>query len=485
MSTPSSTPTTASFPRCSAFKFGESPPPSASKTPDEYHDMDHIPSMHSNRTLVLCFDGTGDSFDADNSNVVHFFSMLKKDDFREQMVYYQAGIGTYTVPEIATPGMAKLSKTLDMMIAWNLDAHVMGLWIYISHAELYAELSRLFDVTLSLLLDTYGDKICLFGFSRGAYTARALAGMLHKVGLLPADNHQQLPFAYKMYTRADETFRHAIALDERRAKFKANLFNRPDHDESLLGTQPGEMPKAGVGMKTSSQKRHPSKQHHDKMGVREKEFTLQERTRQQTDVLEVWFAGCHTDVGGGSVANDSRHNLARIPLRWMIRQCFLTNSGVRFHSELLKTIGLDPTSLYPEVKPRPPALVSPSSLCRSATPESNDNKVGYANIARTELMTEEGEDLADALCPIYDQLRDRRAWWILEAFPIKERIQQGDNTWKKEINFGKGREIPIVQGQPLYFHRTVKTRMESLSQIKGKKNYKPKAKYHIEPVFVD
>ena len=31
----------------------------------------------------------------------------------------------------------------------------------------------------------------------------SLAGMLHKVGLLPAGNHQQVPFAYKMYTRAD------------------------------------------------------------------------------------------------------------------------------------------------------------------------------------------------------------------------------------------------------------------------------------------
>jgi uncharacterized protein (DUF2235 family) len=125
-----------------------------------FYDTDVIPPTHPARTLVLCFDGTGDSFDADvrgylhgqrsvtqlvfqNSNVVQFFSMLKKDDRAQQMVYYQvrvaaehirvrlmtesqAGIGTYTTPEIATPGMAKLSKTLDMMIAWNLDAHVMG-----------------------------------------------------------------------------------------------------------------------------------------------------------------------------------------------------------------------------------------------------------------------------------------------------------------------------------------------------------------------
>lgn len=64
-----------------------------------------------------------------------------------------------------------------------------------------------------------GDKICLFGFSRGAYTARCLAGelerkretedreemlthwkgMIHKVGLLPAHNVSQVQFAYEFY----------------------------------------------------------------------------------------------------------------------------------------------------------------------------------------------------------------------------------------------------------------------------------------------
>lgn len=99
------------------------------------------------------------------------------------MVYYQAGIGTYTAPSIATPFAAKLSKTLDEMIACNLDSHVM---------DGYEFLMQNYEA---------GDKICIFGFSRGAYTARALAGMVHKVGLLPACNHQQIPFAYKMYTR--------------------------------------------------------------------------------------------------------------------------------------------------------------------------------------------------------------------------------------------------------------------------------------------
>lgn len=41
------------------------------------------------RNLVLCFDGTGDQFDDDNSNIVKLFSMLKRDDVKQQLVYYQ------------------------------------------------------------------------------------------------------------------------------------------------------------------------------------------------------------------------------------------------------------------------------------------------------------------------------------------------------------------------------------------------------------
>ena len=59
--------------------------------------------------------------------------------------------------------------------------------------------------------DRAGDNICLFGFSRGAITARALAGMVHKVGLLPRCNIEQLPFAYDMYVRDDKNGRRLSA----------------------------------------------------------------------------------------------------------------------------------------------------------------------------------------------------------------------------------------------------------------------------------
>lgn len=70
--------------------------------------------------------------------------------------------------------------------------------------------------------DRAGDQICIFGFSRGAFTARALAGMIQKIGLLPPWNLEQLPFAYAIYKMEDEEglnssfeFKRTFSLDVR------------------------------------------------------------------------------------------------------------------------------------------------------------------------------------------------------------------------------------------------------------------------------
>ncbi|PBK59723.1 hypothetical protein ARMSODRAFT_1071103 [Armillaria solidipes] len=68
----------------------------------------------------------------------------------------------------------------------------------------------------------------------------------------------------------------------------------------------------------------------------------------------------------------------------MIRQCFLVDTGIIFHRELLKYLGRDPTSLHPVVHPRPAMGASVKPL--------------YAT-------TEEEEDILDALCPMYDELK--------------------------------------------------------------------------------
>ncbi|KAI0658453.1 hypothetical protein C8Q70DRAFT_917453 [Cubamyces menziesii] len=498
---------------------GHSPHSSSSET----GDADVIPPFHPARTLVLCFDGTGDQFNTDNSNVVTLFSLLKKDDRREQMVYYQSGIGTYVTPQVASPFRAKVDKLLDEMIAWNLSSHVQGGYEF--------------------LMQNYqaGDKICLFGFSRGAYTARAVAGMVHKVGLLPACNHQQVPFAYKMFTRDDDlgwkqstafkkafsidvhidfigvwdtvssvgiiphtlpftssntairVFRHALSLDERRARFRANLYHHPSDADAARGTQPGDMPKSDteyatrVGIRQPHDNSNSSKDKKPGEGHKrtESEWQRQRQLERQfsendpdsdvkTDVLEVWFAGCHCDVGGGSVADDTPHTLARIPLRWMIRECFKTNTGIRFHAELLKRIGLDPAALHPVVLDRPPPV--------QPQPEVHLTSVAPP-VPHT---TEEEHEVRDALSPLYDQLALAPYWWVLEFVPIRHRLQ-GPPPERKErnevtMNLGHGRVVP-KHHQPFYVHRSVKLRLEA-KNLKGGP-YKPKAQYINEPIWVD
>lgn len=47
-------------------------------------------------------------------------------------------------------------------------------------------------------------------------------------------------------------------------------------------------------------------------------------------------------------------------------------------------------------------------------------------------LTEEEEDLADALSPMYDQLDLAWYWWILEVMPMRHKVQQADNRWVNE-----------------------------------------------------
>ncbi|KIM41061.1 hypothetical protein M413DRAFT_72257 [Hebeloma cylindrosporum] len=474
-----------------------------------------LPPDHPFRTLVLCFDGTGDQFDADNSSIVEFFSMLKKDDPGKQLVYYQAGIGTYTTPQIATPLASTISKNLDMAIAWNLDSHIMDK-----------------PSGYEFLMQNYQahDRICIFGFSRGAYTARCLAGMIHKVGLLPTCNHQQVPFAYKMYTTADDdgwkqsnAFKRAfsnsveieflgvwqvfssaqtakttrltcsffphrdtvnsVGLIPRRLPFTtsntvANLWNRPNPVEQTLSITDKKVQKEAANSKP---KKSPTGTHNGKESLKALEAKYSKDKNAATDIDEVWFAGCHCDVGGGSVSTGVQPCLARIPLRWMVRECFRTNSGILFHIDGLKKIGLDPAALYPVVLPRPPALpldhYSPETSVIQTVPKVAPLPVYDDDDVHVDDVPQESEELLDrkdSLAPIYDQLSLAWFWWILEYIPFRNRFQQSDHTWttKPTLNRGQGRFIPKQKSRGVRIHRSVKTRLEA-THADGSP-YKPK-----------
>ena len=143
------------------------------------------------------------------------------------------------------------------------------------------------------------------------------------------------------------------------------------------------------------------------------------------------------------MSNKTRHALARITLRWMVRECFKTNSGIMFNSAALWGIGLDPSTLYPFVKPRPPPLPVGSNYIEKhpAKPipirvHKYLRKVSVPDMetlieaAHTPFLgSEEEEELRDALSPKYDQLKIAKTWWVLEILPLKLRYQKGDNQW--------------------------------------------------------
>ncbi|KAG8914963.1 hypothetical protein FRC01_003850, partial [Tulasnella sp. 417] len=354
---------------------------------------------HQGRTLILCFDGSGDSFDDDNTNIVRFFSALEKNKPDQQLCYYQPGIGTYVSPAAAwSPTLKKIAEKIDFAVAWYLDTHIMGGYRF--------------------LMENYrrGDRICIFGFSRGAYTARCLAGMLHKVGLIPKSNEEQVSFAYSKYidtspgsrvraagfkaafsTPVDiefmgvwdtvssvgikgrhlpftssntiiRTFRHALSLDEHRAKFQPNPWHNPSNSKEAAKNDPecgsalydtkgltrlelaqnwfrdilgdgANDTKANGKAKGNAHKKVKSvadipQQSQGPGGCRpmadEGDVEDVYWNGTETDVREVWFSGCHTDVGGGSVKNDTPERLANVSLCWMLNEIVKAEATIFF-----------------------------------------------------------------------------------------------------------------------------------------------------------
>ena len=126
-------------------------------------------------------------------------------------------------------------------------------------------------------------------------------------------------------------------------------------------------------------------------------------------VLEVWFAGCHSDVGGSSVPDTVRYSLSDITLRWMVKQVVLSNCGIKFDETALKEADID---------------ISTIALDSLTQPAMNNSEVE----AVATLPTPQ----EDAIAPIYDQLKIQPLWWLLELLPIKSTWQEADGTWKSK-----------------------------------------------------
>lgn len=266
------------------------------------------------KNLVVCCDGTDNEFGEENTNVVRLLSLALKRD-KKQVVFYEPGLGTFPDPGALTPLQKWVTKKMGSAIGFGLERNLA--------------------VSYQFLVEHYrrGDRIYLFGFSRGAYTVRALAALIHVCGLMHTRNHNLVPYAIKLFRAEATRAKKENDAKERQTGHKQRLkLSVCDEFKRVFSVTP-EIHFLGVWDTVSSvgtifdpynlphTRWNPSVKtvrHAISIDEKRKFFrtNLWSTSRQKTDVKQVWFAGVHADIGGGY--KESESGLAKISLQWML-----------------------------------------------------------------------------------------------------------------------------------------------------------------------
>ncbi len=262
------------------------------------------------KRIVLCFDGTWDkpgdealpAEERVESNVSRFYRSVggAGDDGVEQVKWYNQGVGTQWYDRVAGGAFGA-----------GLDLHIIA--GYQRLAETYAD----------------GDAVYVVGFSRGAYTARSLVGMVRNCGLVRAGEASWLaPVAYGIYRTRDDgpDSRAAVAF---RAHFAREISVRFLGVWDTVGAL-GIPLRALDGLNREFHAFHDLRlskivenachavaldEHREDYRV-----SLWEPTEEPGQALEQrWFVGAHADVGGGyaDALGHAERRLSDITLRWM------------------------------------------------------------------------------------------------------------------------------------------------------------------------
>ncbi len=263
------------------------------------------------RNIVLCCDGTANEFARDRTNVVKLFHALVHDP-DAQATYYHPGVGTMEAVGAVTTVGRKVTKVLGLAIGYGLETDIRDAYVFLMNH--FKE----------------GDRLFLFGFSRGAYTVRCVSALLHMYGLIRPGNEPLVPYAIRMMMAI-------TGLSERKGPQNeiAGYFKLADEFKQHFGGQRCQPHFVGVWDTVSSvgwienPLRLPFTADNPDIAIGRHAIALDERRaffrtnlwRPSTnggprDLKQVWFPGVHCDVGGGYPEAES--GLSKIALQWMV-----------------------------------------------------------------------------------------------------------------------------------------------------------------------
>lgn len=259
-----------------------------------------------NKRIVICCDGTWNTPEQP-TNVVKLLRSIKpySDDGKQQVVFYDQGVGTYNPTD----------KFLGGAFGKGVEQNVLDAYRFIAHN--YQQ----------------GDELFCFGFSRGAYTARALGGMLHCIGLLAKDELQGLPAAYQYY-RTPPSKRNSLTYQQN-IRPEIKLMGVWDTVGALGAPTPilRRFTKPLVGFFNTHLSPDIKNAYHalaidERRGVFQPDLWTGKINSDQT-VEQTWFAGVHSDVGGGY----EQATLSNVALSWMVSKSRAL--GLDFSTEYL------------------------------------------------------------------------------------------------------------------------------------------------------
>jgi uncharacterized protein (DUF2235 family) len=295
------------------------------------------PTRRHGKAIIICCDGTSnDRAQMEEgrpaaTNVFRLFDALTEDSLfgTVQITWYDEGVGTGTSgvskkTNLLTKFFSKVVSILPDFVP-DLGQKFIGLlemgtgiWIEENIAQGYREIVRNYES---------GDQIFIFGFSRGAYTARCIAGVIDRCGLLKSENLRFADDAITLYRRRKPGGEGPLlnpALVHPKAAVQVEVLGLWETVASLGLPLWGWWFRIGAFWRNQNLNSDPAKicnhvYHALSMDEQRSQFfptmTTSRWAAEGQVIRQVWFRGVHADIGGGY----GNRGLGDLSLEWMLQ----------------------------------------------------------------------------------------------------------------------------------------------------------------------